>query len=232
MKKKKVSKKGVRRTGDMLMDFLLIAGVLPRNYFSSYHLELPPRAVKACRRLIAWLYANPDAWLEVPPSMADACCLLVDGEEVPVNRLDRLPGVEDYPWHKRGPMWYCSDAQINLMYSGPLIILRDGWVGVDPRDRSQLTFFSWSEFYDFSWPGALPDGDGQEWDDVLVLAPTLVWTVEGLTWNELTLELVAALLPRLLQANNRPGAGLITPPIVQWSPELIRSIMAPDKGVK
>ena len=229
---KKVSKKGAKRPGDMLMDFLVVAGVLPPDFFSSLLRALPPEAIAACRRLIDWLRVHPDAWLEVPPAMGDMCRLVVDDKEVPVNRLNRLPGVEDYPWHKRGPLWYCSDAKINYMYSGPVIFMRDGWVGVDPQHRSRLTLISWSRFDSPQWPGVLPDGDEEEREDVLNLDTNLVVTADDLGWNELTLELASVLLPRVIAAQGADGRSLTTPPIGQWSPELIRSIMVPDKGVK
>lgn len=229
MGKKRAKKKGVERPGDILMDFLLVAGLLPPDFFSSPRGSLPPEARAGCRRLTQWLRNHPEAWLEVPPSMADGCCLIVDGEELPVNQLHRLPGLEHYPWHKRGPLWYCSDTQVNLMYSGPLIVMRDGWITVDPRDESQFTLLSWSGFDDHSWPGAFPDGDGEESDEVLTLDSELVWTAKDLFWVELTLEMVSALLPRLMAANDRSRGHLITPLIDEWSPELIRTIMLPER---
>ena len=214
------------------MDFLVVADVLPPDYFSSYHSELPPEAIAACRSLIDWMHEHPDAWLEVPPSMADVCHVIVDDKAVPVNRLDRLPGVEDYPWHKRGPMWYCSNVKINHMYSGPVMFLRDGWIAVDPQDSSQLTLFSWSGFESPQWPGVFPDGDGEAWEDVLNLDTDLVVAADELAWIELTLEFAFAMLPRVIRAQVLGGRSVITPPIGQWSPELIRAIMVPEKGGK
>lgn len=95
-------------------------------------------------------------WYEVGPGLAEWCgLLLADGSPLPVDRLAELPGLEPYPWHKRGLLWYSSDLTLDGSPCGPVAFLRDGWIVADPANTGVFTANKWDD-----WIGHRLNDDG------------------------------------------------------------------------
>ena len=219
--------------GDMLVDFLQISGLWPAEISPTdrfYNKPLPKTVLAACDRLFMMLEANPELWLEVGPDLNEQCSIITnvdDWDVLPLNRLDELPGLEDYPWHKRGPLWYTSGITINSMYTGPMIFLRDGWIGVDPADEDSYRFNSWDNFLTHQWPAA--NGDGETYDSLMELGDLELDfdTAGSPPWKALNLRLADILLRRILPAARRSlgRPDISTPPIGQWTVHRVRTAL-------
>lgn len=242
-----VAKEDQSPSGDMLVDFLMLAGIWPAELDPMTCCDddepLPQEVVEACQRLFEALERNPDLWLEVPHELG-ARCFIVDnndprgvGEDrtrvgvLPIDCLDELPGLSDYPWYKRGPLWYSSGLTINDVYTGPILFLRDGWVGVDPNDSESFTLNSWDYVHDHVWPNSNSRGE---------VSPTLMKlgcdlldydAIRAPTWAALSFQLADIILRRILPAarESRGKLGIKHPPILQWTEERIRAILTGEE---
>jgi len=231
-------------TGDMLLDFLMLAGVWPDDLdpFDCPNLdEMPAEVVNACKRLFRALEDDPDLWLEVPPDLG-RWCRIVDLDDragvVPVDRLNTLPGLENYPWHKRGPLWYSSGLLINNQYRGPVLLLRDGWVGCHPADDTQFMVTDYQQYPNLPPKPAI----SEKYRGQLVMAGNngIVSCSHDLLdnppWAALSMHLGDIILRRLVKAAvASEGSGSFVPtvshpPIGVWTEERIRSILRGDQG--
>lgn len=228
-----MGKKTSQHTGDILVDFLRLSGVLPPGYKRSPRTgwpELPAKAIAAAERLLTTLNHDPERWLEVPATMGKHCGIVDDPDRagvLSIDRMEELPGLEDYPWHKRGPLWYSSGVTINGSFPGPVVFLRDGMVTVDPSDPNTFTHFSWDEFHTHEWPAR--DSDGEINARCLGLDHLVLdHAAEGdPDWGEFSFYFADLILRRVLAAAQAsPGPFLRTPPIEHWTEELVCSMLA------
>ena len=221
----------------MLVDFLQIAGMWPAEIDPadrSFRDDLPVRVLAACESLFSMLENDPDLWLEVPPALGDHCGVISDEESkelLAVDRLEDLPGLEDYPWQGRGPLWYTSGVTINSTFTGSMIFLREGWVGVDPESPEQFCFNSWEEYLTHRWPDV--NGEGEAHESLMKLGDLELDfdTAGSPPWKALTLRLADILLRRILPVVGRSlgSPELAHPPIGHWTKQRIRQAMSGSK---
>ena len=225
--------------GDMLVDFLMLAGIWPEDLdvmkCALYEPKLPVKVIEASERLFKTLEANPSLWLEVPAALGESCSVVDKSTRagvLPIDCLGLIPGLESYPWNKRGPLWYSSRMYINERIRGPILFLRDGWVGVDPDDDSGFILNSWESVHSHNYPGI--DSTGYSSSVMLNLGDLEIdhfvpFSPPGSQpqWAELSLRLADILLRRILPAarNSVGSLGMRTPPIGQWTKERIVTIM-------
>ena len=225
--------------GDMLIDFLRVSGVWPRERdpwsWGDDTKPLPDgikeQIEKATAALIEHIRTSPN-WFEIPSTtemrvgLNDPMC-----GEMFADEFSDLVGTEEYPWNKRGPLWYSSRLSINGQLFGPVLFLRDCWVAVDPDDPDQFTLLSWDDFLQYTWPAISRDGSRLE--EVLLLGepgnprPKIVLQhPTGCPWTALSLGVAAAVLSRVLPvaAESVQSNSFSHPPITPWSPELLQEI--------
>ena len=132
-------------TGDMLLDFLRAVRIWPADldpWSVTDPSQLPEGFDAATAALVQHIRQSP-SWFELPHDVTMPEGLL--GLNDPVintctnDEFGDLPGAEEYPWHKRGPLWYSSRLRINGRYDGPVLFLRDAFVAIDPEDDERFT---------------------------------------------------------------------------------------------
>lgn len=225
-------------TGDMLMDFLALAGELPEDYGPDQKGNWPPlpkASKKAAKRFCDTLEGSEARWLEAHGDMASWCAIVDDSERaghLGLDELDQLPGLEDYPWHKRGPLWYSSGLSINGTVFGSMLFMRDGVVAVSPEDESEFTLWDWYEFPSHQWPLKYPTGEVRRGD--LRLGPITIdhHAIGYPEWGEFSLRFAGIVLDRIhpIMAQSF-GPFILKHPTGTWSEELVRQVMAgtPDR---
>lgn len=220
-------------SGDMIVDFLQIAGVWPADVEPDELArsgQLPQSVIQACDRLFESLESNPESWYEIGVELNERCWIVTDhehGDVMHLGQLDELPGVEHYPWDWRAPLWYTSGITINSMYTGPMVFLRDGWVGVDPEDQTTYRFNSWGSVLEHRWPDR--NGEGEFSESLMRLGDLeLDFDTAGCPpWKRLNLKLADVILRRVLPVAQQSKAGmdLKHPPIAEWTADRIHEFM-------
>ena len=219
-------------TGDMLLDFLAVAGMPADSLVHADSGPMTEPALEAIRALLEGA-AEEKTWLEVHPDLADWCGIIDDerlGGVLGIDALDRLPGIDGYPFHKRGPLWYTSDVVINGVIRGPVLFMRDGWIGVNPNDPdTSFMLHSWDNFLQHQWPAI--DNDGGEHHGTMLLGD-LVLEIGGRgsspPWAPWSLNFAHVVLSRLLPVvKESVGLPLLKhPPLLPWTEKRVRSMIA------
>lgn len=151
-------------SGDMLVDFLQLAGVWPQQLNPAKmgpDTALPDAVLEASRRLCNEVRSS-EPWLIVSPDLAHWCTIIDPsrGGATPTDRIATLP-VEGYEWTLPGPLYYTSGVRMGPA-AGAVIFGHVGWYMPDPEDWNRFTFFSWGESPIHRWPGHYPRlGPGQ-----------------------------------------------------------------------
>ncbi len=219
-------------TGDMLLDFLTMAGMPADSLACAESGELTDTALAAIRALIEGV-AEEESWLEVHPDLADWCGIIDDerlGGAVGIDALDKLPGIDGYPFHKRGPLWYTSDAIINGQYRGPILFMRDCWIGISPDDPdTSFMLHSWDDFLHHQWP--VVDNDGEAHYGVMRLGDLFLEIGERGSpppWAPWSFGLAHVVLTRLLPvvAESVGLPFMKHPPLLPWTEERVSSMIA------
>lgn len=226
-------------SGDMLVDFLKLTGIWPDNMDPMEcrgGAQMPPEVIEASERLFTMLEESPDLWLEVPAALGATCGIVDEGSGIGVlsiDNLDELPGLADYPWHTRGPLWYTSGIIINGTIAGPILFLRDGLVAVDPSGPQSFVLIGWDDCPSHVWPD---ESDGEPSPGLMRLGDLELdyGPIGDPAWGELSFRLADILLRRILPAAARShgSPGMITPPIGQWSEELIRATLLGESSLQ
>jgi hypothetical protein len=60
-------------------------------------------------------------------------------------------GIEGYPFHKRGLLWYGTGLLVNGKPVGPIIFLRDGWAVVPDKERGSFQVGGWDDWINHRW---------------------------------------------------------------------------------
>jgi uncharacterized tellurite resistance protein B-like protein len=148
-------------SGDMLVDLLHMAGIWPSELDLSTiptDYALPDSITKSARSLINNVKINDSVWYEIAcfenEEFGSFGIVASEGDYIESNEFVSLIGIDDYPWNKRGPLWYSSDLTINQNYFGPILFLRDGLVSVDPRTPGNYILMGWERWKKYARPEA------------------------------------------------------------------------------
>jgi hypothetical protein len=217
--------------GDMLLDFLREVGVWPATrdpWDPDDEAPLPPGFDAATQALVEYIRTAP-GWLELYPDVTFRSGRL--GLNDPVwgvfsgEALSNLLGTADYPWHKRGPLWYSSRMSINGRYDGPVMFLRDGWLGVDPDDPAQFVVNSWDDFLAHRMS---LNGNRILLGDIGMVEPKVTLChANARPWSTASMAVAAAVLSRLQPvAEASVGEMVIRHPTIEpWTPVLLHSML-------
>jgi hypothetical protein len=120
---------------------------------------------------------------------------------------------------------------INSTFTGSMIFLRDGWVGVDPESPELFCFNPWEEYLTHRWPDV--NGDGEAHESLMKLGDLeLDFDTAGCPpWKALNLRLADILLRRILPVVGRSlgSPEMAHPPIGHWTKQRIRQAMRGSK---
>lgn len=227
-------------SGDMVVDFLVLAGVWPREvdpYQCSYYRSpLPGRVENAAMRFALSLRDAREYWREVPPSMGNHCRLVLADRwtgartaVVPMDRLFELPGLEDYQWDGRGPLWYSSNLVINSFYFGPVLFMHDGWIGPDPARPSRLRLNPWDDYVGAEWPlEGEEEGDGCFHTMMKLGDVTLAFAIDTTpAWAPWSFEVATLVLEQIFSVVHTadPRMADTIPVLTEWSEDAVRNMV-------
>lgn len=214
--------------GDFLIDSLNTAGYWPTDLDPATKQKVleaeHPELLVAGLALVVLVDMDDSVWYEIvqsDPESASFGIIDTEGNAYSADSFDELPGVEEYWWSERGPLWYYSNVEINRTFKGPVLFLRDGMVLANPSSPGKFSFFPWENISKFE----LKDGN------MLVLGnekPEVVLTATDKTaFTPISFKYALAVLAKVIPANQSiDSSGLEHPPILPWNTESIETLLS------
>lgn len=211
-------------TGDMYIDLFQMAGIWPSD------LDLDNTDPDTLKREYSHLIDSSlrfiknleedSAWYELIPTTSDDTYdqfrIIEDGgTHIGISEIrDRFDDdeMENYPWHKRGPLWYSSNIIINQRFKGPVIFMRDGFISINPKDEDTYVFISWENYSNFQRPDDHRLFLGNENVQLVIQA------VNPNSTTQFSFSFASVVLEKLIVANQKSigKLGLEHPPILPW----------------